>query len=99
MLIFFPNVIKFLYNFVHTSVTDFLKVTNYFDKTICYYIIKYRMLNDELSVLSNNVKEIKASEKRLKLFEYFRNLSTPAGFVFPQKTHSLVDVEKKWNND
>ena len=57
------------------------------------------MLNDKLSVLSNIVKEIKASEKRLKLFEYFRNLSTPAGFVFPQKTHSLVDVEKKWNND
>ena len=34
MLIFFTNVIRFLYNFVHTYVTDFLKVTNYFDKTI-----------------------------------------------------------------
>ena len=34
MLIFFTKVINFLYNFVHTSVTDFLKVTNYFDNTI-----------------------------------------------------------------
>ena len=57
------------------------------------------MFNDKLSFLSNNVKGIKASEKRLKLFEYFRNLSTPAGFVFLQETHSSVDVEKKWNDD
>ena len=34
------------------------------------------------SFLSNNVKRIKASEKKLRLFEYFRNLSTPMGLVF-----------------
>ena len=34
MLIFFASVFKFLHNFVHTSVTDILKVINYFDKTI-----------------------------------------------------------------
>ena len=33
-LIFFTNDIKILYNFVHTPVTVFLKVSNYFDKTI-----------------------------------------------------------------
>ena len=32
------------------------------------------MFNDELSFLSNNVNGVEASEKRLKLFEYFRNL-------------------------
>ena len=54
------------------------------------------MFNDQLSFLSNNVKGIITSEKRLKLFEYFRNLrSTPAGLVFLQETHSSVDVEKK----
>ena len=54
------------------------------------------MFNDKFTFfLSNNVKGIKASEKRLKLFEYFRNLSTPARFVFLQETHSSVDVEKK----
>lgn len=34
MLTFFTNVIKFRYNFVRTSVTDFLNVTNYFHNTI-----------------------------------------------------------------
>ena len=57
------------------------------------------MLNDKLSFLSNDIKGIKASEKRLKLFKYFRNLSTPAGFVFLQEIQSSVDVEKKWNDD
>ena len=49
---------------------------------------------DKLSFLSNNVKGIQASEKRLKLFEYFRKLSTPAGVAFLQETLSSVDVEK-----
>ena len=57
------------------------------------------MFNDKLSFLSNNIKGIMASGKRLKLCEYFRNLSTPAAFVFLQETHSIVDVEKKWNNN
>ena len=57
------------------------------------------MFNDQLNFLSNNIKGIKASEKRLKLFEYFRNLSTPVGFVFLQETHSSGDVEKRWSDD
>ena len=36
----------------------------------------------------------KASEKRLKLLEYFRNLSTPVGFVFLHETHSSGDIKK-----
>ena len=52
------------------------------------------MSNNKLSFLSNNVEGIKASEKRLKIFEYFRNLSTPEGFLFLQETHSSVDLEK-----
>ena len=39
MHIFFANVIKFLYNFLHTSVTDFLKVTNYSDNAITDLIL------------------------------------------------------------
>ena len=46
------------------------------------------MFNDKLSFLSNNVEGIKASEKRLKLFEYFKNLSAPARFVFFSKKHT-----------
>ena len=52
------------------------------------------MINDKLSFLSNNVMGIQASEKRLKLFDYARKLSTPAGFVFLQETHSSVDAKK-----
>ena len=43
------------------------------------------MFNCKLSFLSSNVKGIKASENRLKLFEYFRNLSTPSWFAFLQE--------------
>ena len=46
---------------------------------------KYRMINDKRFFLSKNVKGIKSSEKRLKLFQYCRNLSTPAGFCFSKK--------------
>ena len=56
------------------------------------------MFNDKLTFLSNNCKRSKASKKRLKLFEYFRNLGIPAGFLFLQGTHSSVDVEKQGNN-
>ena len=38
------------------------------------------------------------SEKRSKLFEYFRNLCTPARFVFLQETHTVTNVKKKFNN-
>ena len=44
------------------------------------------MFNDKLSFLSKYVQGIKASEKRLKSFEYFRILSTAVGFVFLQET-------------
>ena len=54
------------------------------------------MINDKLSFLSNNVMGIQASEKRLKLFDYATKLSTPAGFVFLQETHSSVDAKKIW---
>ena len=84
MLIFFTIVIKFLYNFVHISVTDFLKVINYFDKTIID-LTTYRMFNDKLNFLSDNVKGIKASEKRLKLFENLETKSLLQGLCFSQK--------------
>ena len=49
MLIFSTNVIKLLCSFVHTSITDFLKVTNYFENTIIdlgyYGIISFELLN------------------------------------------------------
>ena len=59
MLIFFTNVIIFLYNFVHTSVTDFLKVVNYFDNTIIDLLLnRYRMFKDKLSFYQIMVREL-----------------------------------------
>ena len=50
------------------------------------------MIIDRLSFLSSSGKGIQASEKRLKLFKYFRKSSTPVGFVFLQDTHFSVDI-------
>ena len=50
------------------------------------------MTNDRLSFLSHSGKGIQASEKRLKLFKYFRKSSTLVGSVFLQDTHSSVDI-------
>ena len=46
--------------------------------------------------ISNNVKGIQMSEKRIKMFEYLKNIISPNGFIFLQKTHSSVDDEKRW---
>ena len=44
----------------------------------------------------NNVKGIQKLEKRIKIFEYLKNIITPSGFIFLQETHSSVDDEKRW---
>ena len=49
--------------------------------------------------ISNNVKGIRSSEKRLKIFEYLKNNIHHNGFVFLQETHSLTQDEKKWKDD
>ena len=54
------------------------------------------MNSDNLKFISNNVKGIQKSEKRIKIFEYLKNSITPNGFIFLQETHSSVDDEKRW---
>ena len=49
--------------------------------------------------ISNNVKGIRSSEKRLKIFEYLKNNIHHNGFVFLQETDSLTQDEKKWKDD
>ena len=39
MLLFFTNGFKIFYNFVQTSVADFFKFNNYFDKTMISLLI------------------------------------------------------------
>ena len=42
---------------------------------------------------------IKASEKRLKLFEYLRDNMNNNDFIFLQETHSLSNDEPQWKDD
>ena len=57
------------------------------------------MSNTIGNFISNNVKGIHSSEKRLKIFEYLKNNIHHNGFVFPQETHSLTQGEKKWKDN
>ena len=57
------------------------------------------IMNGNYNFISNNVKGIKASEKRLKLFEYLKNNISDNGFIFLQETHSLSNDELKWKNE
>ena len=56
------------------------------------------MNSDNFNFISNNVKGIQKSEKRIKIkiFEYLKDSISPNGSVFLQKTHSPVDDEKGW---
>ena len=54
------------------------------------------MNSDNLTFISNNVKRIQKSEKRIKIFEYLKNSISPNGFIFLQEKHSFVDDEKRW---
>ena len=49
--------------------------------------------------LSNNVKGLQSSKKRLTFFEFFKNMLSPKGILFLQETHSLKVTEKIWSNE
>ena len=51
------------------------------------------------SFISDNIKGIRSSEKRLKTFEYLKNNIHHNSFVFLQETHSLTQDKKKWKDD
>ena len=48
--------------------------------------------------ITNNVKGLLLSKKRLKLFEYFRNKLSSNGMLFLQETHSTINNELKWKD-
>ena len=56
-------------------------------------------MNGNYNFISNNVKGIKASEKRLKLFEYKKNNINDNGFIFLQEIYSLSNDELKWKDE
>ena len=52
------------------------------------------MNNNNYCFLSNNVKGIKTSAKRLKIFKYLNSKANKNGNIFLQETHSSIDDEK-----
>ena len=57
------------------------------------------MNRNNLNFVSNNVKGLQSRDKRIKLFEYFKNCISSHGFVFLQETHYSLNVEKKWADE
>ena len=50
----------------------------------------------KLHFISNNVKGLQNSLKRIKIFEYLKNNLGSNGFLLLQETHSSLADEKKW---
>ena len=55
--------------------------------------------SNNLTFLTNNVKGLQSSKKRIKLIEYFRSKLKYNGFLFLQETHSAMKSEDTWVND
>ena len=49
-----------------------------------------------INFISNNVKGLQCTNKRLKLIKYFKDKIVSNGFLFLQETHSTVNDEIKW---
>ena len=52
-----------------------------------------------LSFITNNVKRIQSSKKRLKLIQYFKDKIGSTGILFLQETHSNSKMEQKLKED
>ena len=57
------------------------------------------MPSKSLSFITNNVKRIQSSKKRLKLIQYFKDKIGSTGILFLQETHSNSKMEQKWKED
>ena len=55
--------------------------------------------NKSLSFITNNVKGIQSSIKRLKLIQYFKDKIGSTGVLFLQETHFNSKIEQKLIED
>ena len=53
----------------------------------------------KLHFMSDNVKELQNSLKRIKIFEYLKKNLGSNGFLLLQETHSSLADEKKWADE
>ena len=54
---------------------------------------------NKINFISNNVKGLQSTNKRLKFIKYFKDKISSNGFLFLQETHSTVNDEIKWKDD
>ena len=60
------------------------------------YKVNENLKNQSIfNFLTNNVKGLQSTKKRLKLFNFLKNKIGPKGILFLQETHSSVETEKK----
>ena len=52
--------------------------------------------NNSLSFITNNVKGMQSSKKRLKLMQYFKDRIGSTSVLCLQETHSDGKVKQKW---
>ena len=57
------------------------------------------MANSKVCFVTNNVKGLQSSKKRLKLIEYLKNKLESNGVLFLQETHSISNDENAWADD
>ena len=59
------------------------------------------MANKKVCFITNNVKRLQSSKKRLKLIEYLKKKKKleSNGGLFLQETHSLSDDKNAWADD
>ena len=50
----------------------------------------------KLQFISNNIKGLQNSLKRIKIFEFLKKNLSSNGFLFLQETHSSLPDGKKW---
>ena len=55
--------------------------------------------NSSLNLITENVKEIQPSKKRLKWIQYFKDKIGFTGVLFLQETHSNSNVKQKRKED
>ena len=53
----------------------------------------------KLHFISNNVKGLQNSLKRIKVFEYLKEYLGSNGFLLLRESHSSLADEKKWTNE
>ena len=57
------------------------------------------MANTKVCFVTNNVKGLQSSKKRLKVIEHLKNKLESNGVLFLQKTHSISNDENAWADD